>query len=158
MPWSGLRWIPGAQAEGAGGQLILSSGYRELDYCALDFFFFVVLCFIVFDGAMPLPVPPAVGLLAAAPPATGGWPPVAGPFCAIASEVAPARRAAARVTVLKLGIIFSGQSLNLTHPLGTHANSSGYPKFPGEIAVKALALLRSFRTRTRFPLRRVGIA
>ena len=56
-------------------------------------------------------------VLAAAPPATGGWPPVAGPFCAIASEVAPARRAAASVTVLKLAII-SGQSLNPRPPIG----------------------------------------
>ena len=128
----------------ADGQLILLP-----DYWVLDFFFFVVLCFIILAGAMPLPVPPAVWLLAAAPPATGGWPPVAGPFCAIASEVAPARRAAASVTVLKLAIIFSGQSLNLAHPLGTHANSLGYLKFPSKIAGKTLALLRLFGTRSR---------
>ena len=46
-------------------------------------------------------MPDAAGLLAA-PPATGAWPPVAGPFCAIASEVPPAKSAATTVRVFKV--------------------------------------------------------
>lgn len=102
--------IAGAPTECAGGRLNSS-----LAYCGFELFFFIVLWCAILAGAMPLPVPPAVGLLAAAPPATGGSPPVGGPFCAIASEVAPAIRAAASVIVLRVDIMFLRTIIDFAH-------------------------------------------
>jgi hypothetical protein len=93
---------PGARNERAGFTRLLCrmTGLSAILYCGFAFFFFVVLC-AALAGAVPLAVPPADGLLAAGAPAAGG---VGGPFCAIASEVAPAIKAAAMVSVLRVAI------------------------------------------------------
>src|SRR5215831_10090245 len=53
--------------------------------------------------------------LPAAPPATGGSPPVAGPFCAIASEVPPAKSAATIARVFKVVMFVLPNATPLTH-------------------------------------------
>src|SRR4029077_11893507 len=64
----------------------------------------------------PVPSPPPPHPPPLAPPATGLSPPVAGPFCAIASEVPPARSAATIVRVFRVVIIMLHNAYAYTHP------------------------------------------
>src|SRR6516225_8223474 len=68
--------------------------------------------------------------LPAAPPATGGSPPVGRPFCAIASEVPPAKSAATIVRVFKVLMFVLPNATPLTHVRrgkDVHPANSIYP-------------------------------